>query len=529
MNSSSGLARNARGLLAKLQNLRTGNAPYAPAIGLRDPWPGDPSQGARLVKGELVFAGAVMALGPGVFHIANATTMMRAHAHGFTWLRDLRALGTDAARSRARALVSEFLSTSALDPAGATGDAIGARICAWLGHYDFFAASADDEFRQALMGRLVADARSLSAALPLEVVDQRALVAIKGLIAASVAMPEHTPYLPRALKFLTAELGRQILKDGCHCERSPLTHLAALQDLTEMRALIQASGAEPPEALRAAVDKMAAAMRAMRHGDGALALFNGAKEDQGALIDLVLAQAGRARGSVAVLNEGKLIRMSAGKSLVIVDCGAPAGPGLERFAHAGTLAFEFSVGRERIIVNCGAASAQNGDWREALRSTAAHSTLTIADVSSAQFSETGPIRRPAEVTLARSDANGAQWTEASHDGWKKLFGATHHRRLCLQGNGDELLGEDLIEAAQPQPFTIRFHLHPNVTVSLQEDQEAVLIRTAGGQGFRLRSDAQIKIDESVYFGQAEPRRAEQIVLAGHQDGPQHIKWSIMRV
>jgi len=39
----------------------------------------------------------------------------------------------------------------------------------------------------------------------------------------------------------------------------------------------------------------------------------------------------------------------------------------------------------------------------------------------------------------------------------------------------------------------------------------------------------IRIEESVYFGQTEPRRAEQIVLAGHQDGPQHVKWTITRI
>jgi hypothetical protein len=46
----------------------------------------------------------------------------------------------------------------------------------------------------------------------------------------------------------------------------------------------------------------------------------------------------------------------------------------------------------------------------------------------------------------------------------------------------------LIEAAQPQPFTIRFHLHPNVTASLQQDNEAVLLRLPSGQGWRLRAD-----------------------------------------
>jgi uncharacterized heparinase superfamily protein len=523
-------SRSARGLLARLQNLRTKNAPDAPAVAVRDPWPGDPSRGARLVKAELEFSGAVLAMPSGVFRAASATPMMRAHAHGFTWLRDLRALGTDAARSRARNLVSDFMDCDALDAAGITPDVTGARLAAWLGHYDFFAASADDDFRQRLMSRLVMDARSLSAALPAEMQDGRALTALKGLLAASVAMPDHAGYLPRALKFLSAEINRQILPDGCHVERSPAAHLAALQDLTEIRALIQASGAQAPAELLPAIERSAAALRALRHGDGGLTLFNGSKEDLPSLIDLVLAQAGRARGNSSILGSSGLIRLSAAKSLLFMDAGAPAASGLDRFAHAGTLGFEFSVAKERIIVNCGAAPANSGDWRDALRSTAAHSTLTIADVSSAEIRETGLGRRPQHIRADRQDSAGAHWIEASHDGWGKLFGAIHHRRLGLFETGDELHGEDLIEAAQPQPFTIRFHLHPNITASLQQDCAAVLLRTPGGQGFRLRAEgAPLAVEESVYFGHAEPRRAEQVVLAGHQDGPQHVKWSITRV
>ena len=71
----------------------------------------------------------------------DATPVLRAAAHGFTWLRDLRALGTDAARLRARALVADWIGTPAADALAQRPDVAGARIAAWLGHYDFFAAS----------------------------------------------------------------------------------------------------------------------------------------------------------------------------------------------------------------------------------------------------------------------------------------------------------------------------------------------------------------------------------------------------
>jgi uncharacterized heparinase superfamily protein len=203
---------------------------------------------------------------------------------------------------------------------------------------------------------------------------------------------------------------------------------------------------------------------------------------------------------------------------------------LDRFAHAGTLAFEFSFGKDRLIVNCGAAPAAGPDWRDALRATAAHSTLIIADVSSSEIRPTGLGRRPTQVDALRQELAGAHWLEASHDGWGKLFGAVHHRRLYLAESGEDLRGEEFIQAEQPQPFVIRFHLHPQVTASLQQDHGAALLRLPSGQGFRLRADgAPLAIEESVYFGGPEPRRAEQVVLAGHQDGPQQVKWALTRV
>ena len=522
--------RDARRAIARLPSLRISRVPDAPALPVRDPWPGDPARAARLLRGELESGGGVRVLRPGGWNEASASSLLNAAAHSFTWLRDLRALGTDAARLRARALVGEWIASPPGDPLAHRPDVVGARIAAWLGHYDFFAATADDTFRQRLMSRLVSDARGLSAALPAEQLDARALAALKGLIAAAVALPEHAGFLTRALRFLPQEINRQVLPDGCHVERSPATQLAALQDLTEIRALLQAAQTQPPPALTSAIERMAAALRAMRHGDGGLALFNGTKEESSSLIDIALTQAGRGgRGPVA-LTDGGFHRLQAGRSVLIVDCGVPPPAGLDRYAHAGTLSMELSIGRERLIVNCGGFPAGTAQWRDATRATAAHSTLVIADVSSSELKPEGLGRRPAVVEAQRQEANGAHWLEASHDGWKKLFGAVHRRRLYVAESGEDVRGEDAVEAPTPQPFTLRFHLHPDVNASLQHDGEAVLLRLRSGGGWRLRAEGgRMSLEESIYLGGAEPRRSEQVVLTGYADGPQQVKWAISKV
>ena len=132
--------RDARRAIARLPSLRISRVPDAPALPVRDPWPGDAARAARLLRGELEFGGGVRALRPGAWGEAAGSSVLNAAAHSFTWLRDLRALGTDAARLRARALVGEWIAAPPSDPLAHRPDVVGARLTAWLAHYDFFAA-----------------------------------------------------------------------------------------------------------------------------------------------------------------------------------------------------------------------------------------------------------------------------------------------------------------------------------------------------------------------------------------------------
>jgi uncharacterized heparinase superfamily protein len=537
-----------RGARQKLARLRPVRVPDAPARAFRDLWPGDAARGARLLRGEFEAAGTARPLRIGLggaegWDAPSGSPAWRAAAHGFAWMRDLRALGTDAARLQARALTADWLSRGADEAVADAPEVMGARLSAWLGHWDFFAATAEDQFRRAVMTRLAQDARDLSAALPAEAEHRGALAALKGAMAAAIALEEDA-YLQRAARFLPAEIDRQFHPDGGHVERSPAMQLVALQDLIEIRNLMHGAGVEPPPHLAALLDRAAPALRLFRHGDGGLALFNGTRDESSALIDLVLTQ-GQARGRAPFdLPETGFQRLQAGRTLIIADTGAPpAGraaaaaaegglpAGADRFAHAGTLAFEMSVGRDRLIVNCGAAPAAEEAWRDALRATAAHSTLILSDTNSAELRPEGLGRRPEQVETARHESAGAQWLEASHDGWRRAFGALHRRRLYLAESGDDLRGEDMVEVggdAVVPPFTLRFHLHPGVVASLLLDESAALLRLPSGIGWKLRAKgARVSLEESVYIG-GEPRRAQQVVLVA-EEGEASVQWAITRV
>jgi uncharacterized heparinase superfamily protein len=525
-----GWLRELRRLHARLPRLGIARVPDAPIQPMRDVWPGDAVRGARLLRGEIELGGAVATLQPGNWAVGAPSSLLVAAAHGFSWLRDLREIGSPTALLRARALVGEWIANPPSDPVSQRPDVVGARIAAWLGHYDFFAAAADDAFRQKLMARLLSDSRRLAAYLPTEEVDGRALTALKGLTAASVALPDHSGFLVRVLRFLPQELSRQVLTDGCHAERSPVAHLAALQDLIDIRALLQSAQATPPVGLGPTIDRMATVLRFFRHGDWGLAQFNGAREEPSAPIDQVLARAGRGGKIPTALPDGGFHRLQAGRTVMIVDCGTPPPAGLDRYAHAGTLGIEVSIGRERLVVNCGGFPAGGDGWRDATRATAAHSTLVVADVNSSELKTEGLGWRAEVHDMQRQEADGAHWLEASHDGWRRAFGAVHRRSLYLASSGDDIRGEDSVAAEMPQPFVLRFHLHPDVTANSQQGGEAVLLRLRSGGGWRLRAEGgRMSIEDSIYLGGVEPRRSEQVVITSNPDGAQQVKWAISKV
>ncbi len=493
-----------------------GPNPTAVRLSPTDPWPGNADEGAEILAGSFHFAGSTLRNPAPLWRPPGATEGWLTSLHSFFWLRDLRAVGGDAARRRARDLVGSWLAANESWSVPAWQPVVlGQRLTNWLGQYEFFAASADIAFRHRLLEGLVHQARHLSRILPGGLAGCDLIMALQGLIYVGACIPGCESWLERGLQLLERELGKQILADGGHIERSPSQHLKVLRALIDIRALLHASGKPVPPSLATTIENMAPILRLLRHGDGGLALFNGSNEDTGWQIDMVLQRADGAARSLLNAPHSGFQRLQAGRSVVIVDAGAPPQPGYDRDAHAGTLAFEMSAGRERLIVNCGAQS-NHPNWQWVQRSTAAHSTAVLGDTNSSQLGSRRGLRKtPHQVSCRREEVDGNTWLDMSHDGYEAAFGVSHHRRLFLSSGGDDLRGEDRFEGSEAANIVLRFHLHPDVTASLAASGDNVLIRPAKGAGWQFRAKGgDVTLEQSVYLGRSgEIRRSEQIVVS----------------
>jgi uncharacterized heparinase superfamily protein len=496
-----------------------------------NPWPGDATRGRAMLGGVFALGGDTV-VADGSAWDAAASESWAAEMHAFEWLRDLRAVGGDSARRHARLLTTEWLDRfHRRGEVAWRADVMGARIANWIGFHDFFCASADDSFRARLFASLARQARSLARALPGDLSGAPLLIAIKGLLASGACIEANEPRLAQAERLLLRELQRQILSDGCHAERCPIVHAMVLGAFIDIRAIYRAGRIEMPESLQHAIDRMAPALRFFRHADGGLALFNGSQEGEALFLDTILTQADARGRPLKRAPQAGFDRVSLGRTVIIADTGAPPPPGLDRHAHAGIGSFEMSVGRERFIVNCGAHPGM-GPWRAALAATAAHSTLAIADTNQFELLEGGGVsRRPKIVESHREDGPEGMLLEIRHDGYASL-GLTHRRRLYLGEGGEDFRGEDTISGDAVHPFAIRFHLHPDVHVSLTQNGRAALLRLGDGSGWRFRSDGEtITLDDSVYFGSGTtPRRTNALLIAGRSAGDNEttVRWAFRR-
>jgi uncharacterized heparinase superfamily protein len=483
--------------------------------------PGDRTQAEAILDESFLFYGKRVPFGAMPWSVLPPGVALAAALHGFSWLVDLKAVGSDAACERARRLVMDWIHAHRRWSVPAWSAAIlGRRLASWLACADFFLAGAHGDERARILESAGRQARHLAHVADRTRGTPGAFDAISGEVAAALGLG--IVRLDTPLHRLDREIERQIAPDGGHVLRNPAIHLRVFQNLIDLRAALIDAGERVSPTLADAIERMAPMLRAFRHGDGRLALFHGAKESDRTLIDSVLAASRVGAPARVSAPDTGFERLAAGRSLVLIDVGAPPANG-----HAAPLAFEMSHGRERLIVNCGTFAGDDDRWRAALRSTPAHSTLTVEDANAQDRGWLGV--RPVHVSSARQESEASIWIEASHDGYRRRFGLVHRRRLYLGEAGIDLRGEDCLEGRRGRRFHLRFHVHPDVQTALSDDGLSVSLRTASGLAWRFFAvGGRLGIEESTYLGVADrPHACRQIVVAGiTEKHGARVKWAL---
>lgn len=508
---------------------------------------GDPGIAADIYAGRFRFDGCLVDTGGrSPFQIVPPSQGWSAELRSFEWLRHLASAGDALASANARILVSDWIRNPGASDRSPSHDASAAsrRLLAWLVHAELLIGDgAEAGFRRRFLRSLSQQHRFLRQAAP-EAADGLPRLRVRIALAYAALCLRAGPVQVRlAARHLADELDRQIFADGVHVSRNPAASVTILADLLPLVRLFDGENQAVPKSLVTALDRMLPMLRFFRHADGGLALFNGAGAVDARLVTALMRHDETLGEPISHARQGGYQRLSAEGTVLLADTGLPPPAALSGEAHAGTLAFEFSAGGQRFVVNNGAPPRSAPEMRRLARTTAAHSTLVLADHSSSRFETAGAIQRflgmpllagPSRVPAVFEEEGDGMRIAAAHDGYAARFGLVHERTVFLSCDGALIEGVDRLRgtprglaSGEGGAATIRFHLHPALVAERMADGFRLLAR--GGECWSFHADQPSTIEESLFFADPSgPKRSRQIVLSFDPLTTRDIAWSFMR-
>jgi hypothetical protein len=360
-------------------------------------------------------------------------------------------------------------------------------------------------------------------------------------------LKEAGSWVDRGLEWLERESDRQVLGDGSGAEQAFAYHLFVCDLLMLVAALLRSRGTPVPTSVSSALERSADALALqvqdgepdLAYGDsddGRVFIFDAEEIRTAAAVRTTLGSAvgvarrrdgstdltsmllfgdtrdpdepeGRDSGESGLLGDSGLIVLRRDGVRVTFDTGPLGYLRIAAHGHADALQVTLSEGAQDILSDPGTGT-YFGDvkLRRALRSTAAHSTVSVDGLDQAVYG--GPflwLQHPG-TRLTHLDL-GAGIAVGEVDAWTRLPDPVRHRRAITMLPGGVLLVYDRLDARASHTYAQTWPLHPSLDV--RERGPALFEAFAGDRSYLLAAFA-------------PPSRI--VVLRG-EDGMSEGRWS----
>jgi len=506
----------------------------------QDPWPGDASIGEIIFQGDFNLSNKNKEILSQklLWKINSNRDFWIEEIHTFSWLRHLKARSGPLARKHARKLIIEWLTkNSRWNERTWKLDILARRISAWTTNLSFLLAEKDEEFANILKSNLHKQIKHLNifttknSLKKLDKIYEKENSSVKkfkilrGLLLSSVCFEGGEVSYKKSLNLLKEVISKDFNEDGVHISRLPSAQLSVLGDLVTMRDIIISAKFDVPEFLSKQITKSSHSLRFFRVLDGTLSVFNGSKRESKFVIDKILNVADgkvRAKGPLTLTSSG-YIKLLVPDACIVLDSLSSKNDIYSTAAHA----MEIYVGKHRLLGSCGSSFSKNKAWKKILKSTAAHSAVTIEDSNA--FA--GEDKRQKSFTK-RYTRNGSEIVELIHYGYYSRYDSICSRKIELGNDGKNIAGLDKIESKKIIKFSIRFHFSSDIKVSLSLDKQSVVLATKD-QGWRFLYEGEVKLslDPSIFIeDDGRVKNTLQIVLSGSTKKPlTNILWGFKRI
>jgi uncharacterized heparinase superfamily protein len=325
-----------------------------------------------------------------------------------------------------------------------------------------------------MMGNLRIQILLLESRLERELLANHLFKNAKALIFAGALLeaPESRRWQILGERLLMEQMAEQILPDGGHLERSPMYHAWLLDDLVDVRNLLEhrpsmVSGCR--EEVLHNISRMAHYLNEVVHPDGEIPLFNDSQFGVTRPTSEIILDAGETEVTVSsdvtvngMYDSGyAAIRDRTSNSCLIFDCG-DLGPDYQPgHGHADVLSYELSLHGQRVIVDTGVSSYEISPERHYERSTAAHNTVRVDAMEQAEIWAGFRVgRRPVVGPMHCGEVEGCQFVRGTHTGYERL-GVMHSRTIIRRADNSWVF-VDTLRGKGSHTIESFIHFHPMV-------------------------------------------------------------------
>jgi uncharacterized heparinase superfamily protein len=213
------------------------------------------------------------------------------------------------------------------------------------------------------------------------------------------------------------------------------------------------------------------------------------------------------------------------KIFLAIDAGSIGPDNIPAHSHADIFSYEFSLKGVQFIVDTGVYEYNDGEMRNYVRSTGAHNTVTIDDVSQAECwggFRVGKRFSPESVKFNRTE-KGISF-EGIFTGYSELIGdgLEHKRILNYSKKKNEIKIIDFVSGKGRHSCKSFIHLHPEVKI--KESDNTVMLERDSIQVRFITGN--YNIEESYYCSEFGKRIKNKTISIG-SDIPANLEYSFI--
>ena len=254
---------------------------------ITDPWSGSSLIGKDILDCNFIPRGITLPVN--LLEIFSGKTNKNIDfAAGFSWIRDLQAVGGNNSRKYTRNLISTFITnyrkikkfwikSESWEPG-----IIGERIVNWIFSYSFFASGSNDKFQKEILSSIAEQFSHLLKCYKAVFEPYSRLMALKAIIFCLCSMKTNqSRMIKNIIKEICILVDENFDKEtGMFFNRNPIDHFNMFRSLLEIRFMAKNLEINLPDDFHSNLTNMASCIRFLRLGDGGISNHLGNTEYQ---------------------------------------------------------------------------------------------------------------------------------------------------------------------------------------------------------------------------------------------------------